>query len=119
MFKVQAHDRRTVSWWNSRKSEIDFSPPYQRKGNVWGEGAKAYLVDTIINDYDIPKIYLADFSFGPNPLNSDKKRYAVIDGKQRLEAIIDFTANKFPLKGDFIFENNPLLELGEVFSTHL
>jgi hypothetical protein len=115
MFKVQAHDRRTVSWWNSRKNEVDFSPPYQRKGNVWSENAKAFLVDTIINDYDIPKIYLADFSFGPNPLNQKKKRYAVIDGKQRLEAVIDFIGNKFPLKKDFVYEQEPFLELGGLY----
>ncbi|SFS18890.1 Protein of unknown function DUF262 [Dyella sp. OK004] len=115
MFKVQAHDRRTVSWWNSRRNEIDFSPSYQRKGNVWGEGAKAYLIDSIINDYDIPKIYLADFSFGNSPLNSINRRYAVIDGKQRLEAIIDFMADKFPLRSDFLYELNPLLELGGLY----
>lgn len=115
MFKVAAHDRRTVSWWNSRKSEIDFSPPYQRKGNVWGESAKAYLIDSIINDYDIPKIYLADFSFGNSPLNTKSRRYAVIDGKQRLEAIIDFMSNKFPLRNDFYYEASPLLELGGLF----
>ncbi|TNJ34835.1 DUF262 domain-containing protein [Arenimonas terrae] len=115
MFKVQAHDRRTVSWWNSRRNEIDFSPPYQRKGNVWSESAKAYLVDSIINDYDIPKIYLADFSFGNTSLNVINRRYAVIDGKQRLEAIIDFVGNKFPLRQDFVFEANPLLSLGGLF----
>lgn len=115
MFKVQAHDRRTVSWWNSRRGEIDFNPPYQRKGNVWNESAKAYLIDSIINDYDVPKIYLADFSFGLNSLNINSHRYAVIDGKQRLGAITDFAANKFPLRNDFVFEANPLLELGGLF----
>lgn len=115
MFKVQAHDRRTVSWWNSRRNEIDFDPPYQRKGNVWNESAKSYLIDSIINDYDVPKIYLADFSFGINSLNINSRRYAVIDGKQRLGAIIDFAANKFSLKNDFIFETNPLLNLGGLF----
>lgn len=115
MFKVQAHDRRTVSWWNSRRDEIDFSPPYQRKGNVWNENAKAYLIDSIINDYDIPKIYLADFSFSNSPLNSKKRRYAVIDGKQRLQAIVDFMSNAFPLRADFIFESNPILELSGLF----
>lgn len=115
MFKVQAHDRRTISWWNSRRGEIDFSPSYQRKGNVWNDLAKAYLIDSIINDYDIPKIYLADFSFGDSPLNSKSLRYAVIDGKQRLEAIMDFMANRFPLRRDFSYEPNPLLDLSELY----
>lgn len=115
MFKVQAHDRRTVSWWNSRKAEIDFDPPYQRKGNLWSDEAKAYLVDSIINEYDVPKIYLADFSFGNSELNIKKRRYAVIDGKQRLQAIMGFASNDFPLRADFIWEVNPKLELNGLY----
>lgn len=111
MFKVQSHERRTISWWNSRRNEIDFDPPYQRKGGIWNESAKAYLVDSIINDYDVPKIYLADFSFGKSSLNSASKRYAVIDGKQRLQSIMEFMANKFPLRDDFVWESDPTIDL--------
>lgn len=119
MFKVTGHDRRTVSWWNSRRDEIDFDPPYQRKGNVWSDSAKAYLIDSIINEYDVPKMYLADFSFGNSELNSKSLRYAVIDGKQRLQAIMQFIANKFPLRKDFVFESNPLLDLSGLYYTDL
>jgi len=119
MFKVTSHDKRTVSWWNSRRDEIDFDPPYQRKGNIWNEKAKAYLIDSIINEYDLPKMYLADFSFGNSKLNMKSRRYAVIDGKQRLQAIIQFIANKFPLRQDFVFESNPILELGGLYYTDL
>ena len=51
---------------------------------------KAYLIDSIINGFDVPKLYLADFQLGDSSLNVSKLPYAIIDGKQRLEAIFDF-----------------------------
>ena len=62
MFKVQAHEKRTIGWWYQKREKIDFEPPYQRKGNLWGDKDKAYLIDSILNEYDIPKIYLTDFT---------------------------------------------------------
>jgi hypothetical protein len=44
-------------WWVTQKKNIDMSPTYQRRGNIWSDADKAYLIDTILNDYDIPKIY--------------------------------------------------------------
>ena len=69
MFKIRPHPTRTLSWWNSQRKNIDMKPSYQRKGNIWSPEAKAYLVDSILNDYDIPKLYLADFTFGNSTLN--------------------------------------------------
>ena len=55
MFQVRTHETRTLSWWHTNKDDIDFNPPYQRKGGLWTPGDKAYLVDSILNGYDIPK----------------------------------------------------------------
>src|SRR5207302_1854774 len=92
-------------------SRIDMNPPYQRKGGIWSKKAKAYLIDTILNEYDIPKIYLADFTFAPSPLNNRNMHYAVIDGKQRLEAIIDFFEGRVLLAEDFVYEDELDLRL--------
>lgn len=107
-YKVSEHDRRTLSWWRSRKGNIDFDPPYQRKGGLWTPFDKAYLVDSIINGFDIPKIYLADFTWSSTErLNPNKKMYAVIDGKQRLEAAFDFLDDKIALNADFKYFFDP------------
>jgi uncharacterized protein with ParB-like and HNH nuclease domain len=58
-------------------------PPYQRRGRLWSLTDKAYLIDSILNGYDIPKFYVADFTWGKSALNRRKLPYAIIDGKQR------------------------------------
>src|SRR3989337_25066 len=101
MFKVRLLESKTVSWWYSERDSIDFNPLYQRKGKIWSKKDKSYLIDSILNDYDIPKIYLADFTYGNTPLNISNKAYAIIDGKQRFEAIFDFFDAKLVLEQDF------------------
>jgi len=44
-------------------------------------------------------------------LNKQKLPYAIIDGKQRFEAIFDFFDNKIVLNDDFVFLENSKLEL--------
>jgi hypothetical protein len=66
------------------------NPVYQRRSGLWTDPNRAFLIDSILNAFDIPKIYIADFTYVNTPLNTSKKQYAVIDGKQRLGAIFDF-----------------------------
>lgn len=109
--KITQHSPRTLIWWFNHREEIDFSPPYQRRGRLWSPDDKAYLVDSIINGFDVPKLYLADFQIGQSHLNFSKLPYAIIDGKQRLEAVFDFFENKFTLRHDFKFRKDPTLRL--------
>lgn len=112
MFKVQSHTTRTLSWWHKQKAKIDFYPPYQRKGNLWGDRDKAFLIDSILNDFDVPKIYIADFTILNTFLNTKNLPYAVIDGRQRLESIFQFFDDDLPLNSDFTLFSNPTLKLG-------
>jgi len=70
---------------------MDMNPPYQRPSGVWTIVQKQNLMDSILSGYDIPKFYLH---------RKSDKSLAVVDGKQRISAIVDFIDNKFPL-GDF------------------
>ncbi len=111
-FKVDIHQTRTLTWWNSRRGQIDFDPPYQRKGGLWSTTDKAFLIDSIINGFDIPKLYLADYQFGQSELNRAKLPYAIIDGKQRLEAIFDFFDGSLALDSKFRWRFDKDLRLG-------
>lgn len=95
-----------------RRAKIDLDPPYQRRGRLWSDTDKAYLIDSILNGYDIPKLYVADFTSGESPLNEKKLPYAIIDGKQRLEAIFDFFDGKLTLNDDFVYLADTSLRLG-------
>lgn len=111
-FKISQMDAKTLSWWYSKRDQIDVDPPYQRRGKIWSDTDKAYLIDSIINGFDIPKLYLADFTWGNSQLNRKKLSYAIIDGKQRLEAIFDFFDGYLTLNDDFVFSEMPSLKLG-------
>ena len=78
---------------------IDFEPDYQRKGGVWDLEKKQYFIDSIINRMDLTKLYFHELS--PSNRSLHNRRYGVIDGKQRLEAIQGFVENEFPLSHEF------------------
>lgn len=86
---------------------VDFSPIYQRYGNIWSPEKKRLLIDTIINGFDIPKFYFNYFIEENNLLNPKKAIYAVIDGKQRLQVILDFLNDRFTLDSEFVYYDNP------------
>lgn len=110
-FRVAPFEAKTLSWWRARRSKIDMSPCYQRRGRLWSAADKAYLIDSILNGFDVPKFYMADFSWGDSSLNHKKLPYAIIDGKQRLEAIFDFYDGKITLNDDFVYRAEPSLKL--------
>lgn len=111
-FDITNHPAKTLRWWYSRREQIDMSPPYQRRGKLWSVSDKAYLIDSIINGFDVPKLYLADFKHKDSSLNANKLPYAIIDGKQRFEAMVDFFEGRVVLNPDFIWRQNQKLRLG-------
>lgn len=106
-FRLQ-HFRHPVGWWRTEgREQTDLSPPYQRKGGQWSRQQQAYLIDSIINGFDLPKFYLADFSYFSSTLNMADRRFAVIDGRQRLEAISRFANGNLKLGNDFSLLDSP------------
>jgi hypothetical protein len=80
------------------KNRIDVDPPYQREAGLWSPEKKQLFMDSILNQYDVPKLYFHDRSSEKGPW-----AYSVIDGKQRLTAIWDFMGGKVALAEDFKF----------------
>ncbi len=110
--KVTTFEPKTLSWWRVRKTKIDMDPPYQRRGHLWSATDKAYLIDSILNGFDVPKFYIADFTYADSKLNKKELPYAIIDGKQRFEAIFDFFEGRITLNSDFVLLDSPSLKLG-------
>jgi hypothetical protein len=102
----------TIMRLYSEKDAILLNPDYQRMGGVWTLEKKQLLMDSILNDYDIPKIYLHAFS--REQRKSDGYAYAVIDGRQRLEAIWQFIEGKFTLSEDFKYQDDESLTLARL-----
>jgi len=67
---------------------------------IWTLEKKQLLIDSIINDFDIPKLYFHEFGEYRELKDGKKVKYAIIDGKQRLEAIWSFIDGEYPLADD-------------------
>jgi hypothetical protein len=74
---------------------LELRPDFQRR-SVWSEAAKIMLIDTILRDIPMPKIYV---HMQKNRKNKDL--VAVIDGQQRIRAILEFVQNSFNLKAPY------------------
>lgn len=80
------------------EGKLKVNRKYQRK-LVWTMEEKEALVDSIKNGYPIPLILLADID----------GHYEIIDGLQRLNAIISYIENQFGSKGKYFnIESFPL-----------
>jgi len=80
---------------------INFEPEYQREF-VWNLEDKVSLIDSIFHNVDIGKFTFIHYS-------SDKwletgYGYEILDGKQRLRAILDFYEDRFTYKGKLFSE---------------
>ncbi len=95
---------KALAW----RSAIADDPPYQRESSVWSTEKQQLFVDSLLNGYDVPKIYLHDLR-GKHPT----RVYAVVDGKQRLSTIWRFLTDELPLADDFRIETANLPDLPE------
>lgn len=97
MYPLRANNVIQLYQWQDR---IDLDPPYQRL-SVWDDEKQRCFIDSVINGFDIPKLY-----FHEVPAASDRAsqyKYAVVDGKQRLLALWKFMSNNLPLSHEFKF----------------
>lgn len=68
---------------------INSSPEYQRR-QVWDKAKKSRLIESLLMNVPIPPIYLFE---------NDYNRYEVMDGQQRINAVVDFYKNTLKLTG--------------------
>ena len=108
------------------KGKLTFDYPIQREDGQWDKGQKALLIDTVLNGYLIPDIYIVKEG------TEDFSPMSVLDGKQRLTTLYDFRKDKFALPKDSddvviktvsfdedknpIFEENTYVVAGKKFS---
>lgn len=92
------------------RDRIIMEPEYQRQGDIWSKEKRQLLVDSIINRYDIPKLYF--HKLDRDTIRSTRKDYAVIDGRQRLQAIFDFMDGRYELAGDFEYLEDDAVQVG-------
>jgi len=87
---------RTVSWFNKAfaSNELVLAAPFQRNP-VWTDIQKSYLIDTILHGFPIPELYMQDTGD-----EQGSERHIVVDGQQRIRAVLDFIHGSYSLDGD-------------------
>ena len=75
------------------RKEIIINKDYQRGQGIWPETARTYFIDSILEGFPFPKLYVyQDFD-----KSKRKPLMEVVDGQQRLTTIRDFVENKIRL----------------------
>lgn len=69
--------------------KLDTGPAYQRRKR-WDSGKKSRLIESFIMNIPVPPIFLYEYKLA---------HYEVMDGQQRISAIIEFYEDKFALEG--------------------
>ena len=113
--KFEITELRSSTVWTLYRMQqmIQLDPDYQRLSDIWTLDNRQLLIDTVLNDFDIPKLYLHKFK---KPLKKGNKNYdyAIIDGKQRLETIWSFIDGKIALGSEFSFFMDPEIKAQEM-----
>jgi len=84
----------TVAHWK-KEGCLLLSPPYQR-GDVWGPIRQRNLIFSILAGIPIPSIVVND-----RFVAEWGEEIAVIDGKQRMTAILAFLESRLPVPGEW------------------
>lgn len=113
MNRFEITSLQNSSVWNlyRMRRRIEAEPDYQRQSDVWTVDKRQLLIDTILNGLDVPKLYLHKF-IQPKQVDECAYDYAIIDGKQRLQAIWEFIDGKFPLADEFEYYKDESVAAG-------
>lgn len=100
--------------WDER-GQLEISPKFQRR-SVWSPQAKSYLIDTILKDKPLPKIFIRAMT---DP-KTKKTTREIVDGQQRIRTILSFVKDGFKISkihneeyGGLLYSELPLEVQGE------
>jgi hypothetical protein len=108
-FSVFSLTQGAIQYLHSIRQSIWLDPPYQRVSEIWSPDKRQLLVDSVLNGFDIPKLYFHEL-VPSRKSGGIMQKYAIIDGKQRLDALWGFMEGKFALADDFEFLHDPKVE---------
>lgn len=80
--------------WNDL-GRLELRPSFQRK-EVWHAAARIMLIDTILREVPMPKMFLW------NEVRNEHTHRQVIDGQQRISAILAFLRDEFALDEPYV-----------------
>lgn len=92
------------------RGDLTVNNAYQRAPGLWPNSSRSYFIDTILEGYPFPKIYLHEYL----DKGTKKVRTEIVDGQQRITTIVDFIDDKFVLgKNSVNYKGNRFSDLDE------
>lgn len=106
-WNISPHPIADVRDW-SDAGRLELQPDFQRR-EVWASSARIMLIDSILSDIPLPKIFLA------RTIKNGSVHRIVIDGQQRISAILGFLRNEFALDAPYVgpFAGKRFQDFGE------
>ena len=102
--------QKTIGSLHARlKDKINLSDKRFQRGSVWAKGQEQFLIDTIVKNLDIPKLYFWELK------EDSHYKYSVVDGQQRLATIFKFLDGLLELNEEFTpeYANKKFIDLPE------
>lgn len=93
-WQPSSHPISDIRDWSNRR-RLEVRPDFQRK-EVWSDAARVFLMDTILSNIPMPKIFLQ------TQIKDGDTYRVVIDGQQRLLAILAFLNNDYKLEPPYV-----------------
>jgi hypothetical protein len=110
-FAIGTYPQSSVLVVYSDRKTIQLDPDYQRIGGIWTPQKKMLLIDSLVNGFDVPKLYFHEF-VPFKQIGHQRYRYAIIDGRQRLQTIWDFIDGEIRLDSDFKYLRDSSVKAG-------
>lgn len=106
-FLNTSHQR--VQWFidQDRADNLVLRPPFQRRP-VWTDDQKSFLVDTVLRGFPVPEVYV----FESTDADTGSTTVSIVDGQQRLRALLEFAADGYPVNFD-VSKLTPLYTLDD------
>ena len=92
-----------------KRRDLIVNSKYQRGAGLWPVGPASYFIDTILEGFPFPKIYMYEY-FNREDRTTKKE---IVDGQQRITTIQNFINNKFNITGDSKFAGKSFSDLNE------
>ena len=96
------------------RKELTVNADYQRSSGLWPDGPSSYFIDTILENYPFPKIYMREYT--DRPVRGIRRE--IVDGQQRIGTIVRFYRNELVLRGESAYVGKKFDDLDEELQDH-
>lgn len=75
------------------RREVRVNRDYQRSDEVWPRTAQSFLIETILLDFPVPKLFIHQTT----DLRTNRPVKEIVDGQQRTRAVVDYFHDEYRL----------------------